>query len=144
MITARARSVDARSAAQVGRGRAWVGLWGGGVVWLLHFLSIWALAEFGCLGPLARPGALGVSVVAWLVLAVTALALALAGAATWLGWHTERRARSRGAGASDPAEAVAFAARVGWVAGALFTFVILIEAVPVLFYLRGCGDVGAT
>lgn len=123
------------------RGRVWVGLWGGGVAWLLHFLSSWALAEFGCMGPLARSGALGVSWVAWTVLGVTALALALAAAATWIGWQTERRARARPASSAD--EAAAFAARVGWIAGALFTLVVVVEAVPVLFYLRDCGDVGA-
>lgn len=126
----------------IGRGRVWVGLWGGGVAWLLHFLSSWALAEFGCLGPLARSGPLGLTRVSWWVLAVTALAVVLAAAATWVGWQTERRARALPP--SPSAEASAFAARVAWMAGAVFTLVVVVEALPVLFYLRGCGDVGAS
>ncbi len=132
----------------IGRGRVWLALWGGGAAWLAHFLTIWALAEFGCQTALARPGPLGVSPVAWLIVGATVVAAALAAGATVLAWRTERSA-GEGAGVgdvpgdgdvSDAVEAVTFTGRIGWVAGGFFTLVILVEAAPVLLYLRGCGE----
>lgn len=131
---------------RAGRGRIWGGLWGPAVAWLVHFLAIYALAEFGCLSPLAERVVLGASLVAWLVLAVTVACLALSGGVTWLAWRIDQRlsaaptAPATAGPEADPGpDAGRFAARAGWTSGLLFTLIIAVEAVPVFFYLRDCG-----
>ncbi|MCO5168649.1 MAG: hypothetical protein M9894_20095 [Planctomycetes bacterium] len=127
---------------QAGRGRIWVGLWGPAVVWLVHFLALYALAEFGCLSPLADRVVLGASLVAWLVLAVTAVCLALSGGITWLAWQVDQRLTplaTSGPEADPGPDAGRFAGRAGWMSGLLFTLIIAVEAVPVFFFLRDCG-----
>ena len=132
---------------EVSRARIWLGLWGGGLAWLVHFLTIYALAEFGGLSGLGERLVLGVSLVVWLVFAATLLTLLAAGAAIRISWSTSRRAREHDSATSGDLDADAapgpasdlFAGRVGWIAGALFAVAIVFEAIPALFYLRACG-----
>lgn len=112
----------------------WSCLWGGGVAWALHLMAVWVVAEFGCMSALGRPGPLGASWVAWVILGVSALCLALAGLATLASWRY-----SRGGGGSDGERPGRFAARTGLVANPLFIFIIIAQTLPVFFYLRDCG-----
>ncbi|MEX1049246.1 MAG: hypothetical protein WED15_06940 [Akkermansiaceae bacterium] len=112
----------------------WSCLWGGGVIWMLHLLAVWTIAEFGCLTALARPGPLEISWVAWLILAVSVVLLSLTGLITWISWR-----RAGGGGGSDGERPGRFAARVGLVVNPLFGLIIIAETLPVFFYLRDCG-----
>jgi len=114
--------------------RVWSCLWGGGLAWALHLAAVWAIAEFGCMTAMARPGPLEVSWVAWGILGVSVLCLALAGIATLESW---RQAHSgAGSGGERPAR---FAAGSGVVVNSLFMFIIIAQTLPVFFYLRDCG-----
>ncbi len=131
------RPIPTQPPAAAGRLLVWGSLWGGGVAWLLHLLAVWALAEFGCLSPLARPGPLEVSWVAWLGLAVSVLFFALGGVATWASWRCGRRF-----GAVTPPEGgdtVRFVARYGLVANPLFMLIIITQTLPFFYYLSDCG-----
>lgn len=123
---------------QAGRLLLWSCLWGGGVAWLVHLLSIWLLAEFGCLGALAEPGPLDVSRVAWLVLAASALCFVAAGVATLASWRCRRHGGDAGAG--EDAEAARFVSRYGLVANPLFMLIILAQTLPVFFHLSDCAS----
>lgn len=113
-----------------GRLRLWACLWGGGAAWTAHLLAVWLIAEFGCLTGLAKPGPLDISWVAWLILAVTVVCLALAGIATYASWRHARR---------DTGKPARFLGRTGLVANPLFMLVIIVQTLPVFFYLRDCG-----
>lgn len=106
----------------------WSCLWGGGVVWILHFLAVWVIAEFGCLTRLADPGPLEISWVAWLIMGVSLLCLGMAAGLSYFSWRCSR-------GGGD-----CFAARVGVVANPIFMLIIVAETLPVFYYLRDCGS----
>jgi hypothetical protein len=108
----------------------WVCLWGGGAAWLLHFIAIWICAEFGCISGLGRPGPLGISLVAWLVLAFTGIFIMLGNLALYNSWRLchHKHALER------------FVARCGLVLNAMFLLIIAVQSVPVFFYLKSCGS----
>jgi len=110
----------------------WSCMWGGGLAWLLHFLAIWICAEFGCLGGWGVAGPLEISRVAWLVLTVSGVCLALAGLASYASWHWCSRNSDSGI--------EAFVARYGTVANPVFMLVIAVQTLPVFFHLRDCGS----
>lgn len=110
----------------------WSRLWVGGLAWLLHFLSIWVAAEFGCLSSFARPGLGGVSVVAWIVLLLSAVFVGLAGFAAF------RSCRRTPVTAGDGSDA--FLGRFARVANGIFLLIIVVETLPVFFYLKDCGN----
>ncbi len=111
----------------------WSCLWGGGVAWALHLMTVWVLAEFGCMTALGRPGPFGFSWVAWTILGVSALCLAFAGLATLVCW---RHSQGEGTDGERPGR---FAARTGLVANPIFMFIIIAQTLPVFFYMRDCG-----
>jgi hypothetical protein len=111
------------------RWRLWACLWGGGCAWLLHFIVIWVCAEFGCISGLGRPGPLGVSIVAWLVLAFTVMFLALGSFALHASWGLRHREQ-----ALDR-----FVARCGLALNTFFLLVIAVQSIPVFFHLKNCG-----
>ncbi|MFO7655061.1 MAG: hypothetical protein R6X25_14780 [Candidatus Krumholzibacteriia bacterium] len=77
--------------------RRWFAFLAGGVAWTFHLLSIYAIGEFGCVSGLGRVTYGGVSAVAWLILGASALALAVAAAAAWVGYRDKRRDDRRNA-----------------------------------------------
>jgi hypothetical protein len=114
-----------------GRGALWFGLLGGAAAWTAHLTLAYAAAEFGCVGGLGVRGYLGVSLVAWLELALTAVTTLVAASATAVAYRAFRRLR--------PDEAAErYAARAGLLTSGLFTFIILFESIPILYYLHRC------
>lgn len=111
----------------------WFGLVGGGVGWLLHLLTAYAIAEFGCVGGLGGFWKGGILIVAWLEIALTIVAATIAGTATFVAYRCHRTLPSTGAAIAN-----AFTARAGMIASGILTFVILFESIPILFYLRSC------
>lgn len=119
--------------------RLWFGVLGGAIAWLVHLLLSYGIAEFGCVSPFRDAQWLGFSGVAWLEAATTVLAVAFAASAIVV---AQRNKAPWGGDAevvqhesSDPR---AFMARTGAIASALFLFIILVQALPILFYLRRC------
>jgi phage shock protein PspC (stress-responsive transcriptional regulator) len=120
----------------ISRPALWFGLLGGALAWLVHLLGAYAAAEFGCVGGLGERQQWGVSLVAWLVIAVTAAALVPAMAATLIAYRCYRRLPEGAADAEPSAERLA--ARAGMLTSGLFALVIVFESIPVLYYLRAC------
>ena len=110
----------------------WLSLFGGGVVWLLHFLLAWALSEWGCergSGVLA----LGISGTNWLLLLMTGVILIAAAAITWFSIHLQRRLAGRSRGPSEE-DVLRVAVRLNL----LFLFIIMVETIPVFYFLQRC------
>jgi hypothetical protein len=122
----------------VPRAQLWFGLLGGALAWAAHFISAYLLAEFGCVGGLAEYRFANVSYVAWLEIAVTAVAVLVAFAATMLAYRSSRRLQSRPPVSDDALHGEPYLARAGLYTSAIFTFVILFEAIPLFFYFRHC------
>lgn len=124
--------------APVGRLALRVSLLGGAVSWLLHLLLVYVVAEFGCLAGLGEVRFIGMTAVAWLLILVSVIALLMGAASTAVSHRAggKLRAQSADPGRDFPAEA--FAAQTGRMTNALFLFIILIESIPILYFLRHC------
>jgi heme/copper-type cytochrome/quinol oxidase subunit 2 len=118
----------------------WFGLLGGGVAWLGHLLSAYLIAEFGCVSGLGKRHMAGVTVVAWLILAASATALLVAGAAVWVAYRSRERLVAE-ADPADPEDDTApelSLARTGLTTSLIFLMIIAVETIPIFFYLRDC------
>jgi hypothetical protein len=118
-------------------GRFSVVLLGGGGAWTLHLLLAYAIAEFGCLSGWGRQQFAGFSLVAWLLLGLSLVALTLAGGATIAAARLRRRAEQR-VSEAEADRALVFGARLAFVTNLVFTVVIAVQSVPILYYLSGC------
>jgi hypothetical protein len=99
-------------------------LLGGGVAWTLHLVGAWAIAEFGILA--------GFGAVNALILALSAVMLLAAGAATLVSALVRRRATDE---STEAGRTVAFCARFGVVTNATFTAIIAAQTLPVFYFL---------
>jgi hypothetical protein len=128
----------------VPRPRLWFGLFGGALAWLVHLVGASIAAEWGCVAGLDRWQLLGVSAVAWLVIAISVLTLLAAAGATWSAYHVNRHyhdaaGHQRDTDAFDEHGTDVYMARTGlWTSG-LFVFIIAAESIPVLYFLTECG-----
>jgi heme/copper-type cytochrome/quinol oxidase subunit 2 len=118
----------------------WFGLLGGGVAWSWHLLSAYLIAEFGCVSGLGERHVAGVSVVAWLILAASAIALLVVGAALWVAYRSrERLAREADPANDDDDTAPELSlARTGFITSVIFLMIIAVQTIPIFFYLRNC------
>jgi hypothetical protein len=114
------------------------GLLGGAVAWLGHLLAAYLIAEFGCLSQLKDTMFMGLTAVAWLILAVSVVTLLAAAAATVVAWMAWRRLKAYPHETTDPRGAVAHFAYAGMIMSGLFTFVIAVESIPIFWFLREC------
>lgn len=115
----------------------WFSLLGGGVAWTLHLLVGYAVAEFGCVSYLANHAWLGISAVAWMLLALTLVTMALAAASAWMAWRGEQ-ATPPLPEATDMAAADHYIVRVGIITNLIFIFIIVAQSIPIFFFLRDC------
>lgn len=114
-------------------------LLGGGIAWLLHFLAIYVISEFGCVSGWSDWIVGRLSMVVWLLLLATLLTGAMAVAAVWAAAHTRKTLRGAEAeDAAEPAETKSFVGRLSLILNGLFLFIILVQAVPIFFYLKSC------
>jgi hypothetical protein len=121
----------------VNRAALWFGLLGGAIAWTLHLVFAYVIAEFGCVGRTTRQEYLGITQVAWLELALTAGTTLAAVAATAVAFRHNRRLRSREANDANVA-AERDTAWTGVLTSGTFTFIIVFESIPILYYLHGC------
>jgi hypothetical protein len=121
---------------EVGRAAMWFGLLGGAGAWTAHLLLAYSVAEFGCLSGFGERSYMTISVVAWLEVAVTALTAVIAAFAAFVAFRSYRILRSQDVVETTAAEE--YTARVGLITSGIFTFIILFESIPILYYLRTC------
>ena len=115
----------------------WFGILGGAVAWTLHLLGAYLIAEFGCELGIDRRVYGGINIVAWSLLGTSAVMVAVAAASCIVGWRIMAR-KSRGGESNVRERTNRELARTGAVANGLFTFVIAIQSIPIVFYLRSC------
>ena len=122
------------------RWRVGFALAGGAIAWLAHLLLAYAIAEFGCVAGWGAFGFLGVTAVAWLLIGVSVPLLATAALAGLVSWRLQQRLPGpRGADVpEDSPGAGQFAAYFGIITNVLFTAIILVESIPILFHLQHC------
>lgn len=116
----------------------WFGLLGGAVAWLVHLLSAYAIAEFGCVGTLTSIVFLTITAVAWMEIGVSLLTLLAAIAAVVVAYRSRRRLQAKTENEAAVPRGELFLARTGLITSILFVLVILVESVPIFFYLQGC------
>lgn len=117
----------------------WFGVLGGAIAWLVHLMLSYGIAEFGCVSQFHELRFLGFTAVAWLEVGVSLLTLAVAIAATLIA----RRNTSYFSGEVEAARVESgdprvFMARSGMLSSGIFAFIIAVQALPILFYLRDC------
>lgn len=122
---------------RVSRGTLWFGTLGGGFAWVVHLMGSYVISEFGCRSGLNRVSWLGMTAVAWLLVALSAATLLTAMVSTWVARTCERQLET----ARDDWETIrseADIARAGWMASGLFSLVILVQSIPIIYYLKHC------
>jgi hypothetical protein len=122
---------------EVGRPALWFGLLGGASAWTAHLLLAYGVAEFGCVSGLGERIYLGISIVAWLEVAATVLTTVIAASAAIVAHRCHGILRSQKLKEADAA-AAEYTARAGFITSGIFTFIILFESIPILYYLRTC------
>lgn len=125
-----------KAIAPVSRFRLWFGLFGGAVAWTIHLLAAYAIAEFGCVSSFREARFLGITGVAWGILALTVLTLILAVGGLLIARRSDRLLREEILQKEDDPEA--FMANVGWITSVVFVAIIVAQTLPVLYYLRSC------
>ena len=111
---------------------------GGGGAWLVHLVAAYAIAEFGCVGRLRQVSFAGLTAVAWMIIATSLLTLLIAVASTLIAYRSERRLRGCHDANELRSDAEAEVARTGWITSSLFALVILVESLPIFYYLKDC------
>jgi hypothetical protein len=111
---------------------------GGGIAWLAHLVLAYVVAEFGCVSGLGRVQWQGLSVVTWMLLGMTVLTLGLALAATLVAWRNRRRLLRAWGERSESHEAEDFTSRLAFITDALFVGIIVVQSVPILYFLPAC------
>lgn len=109
-------------------GRRWFALLGGAVAWFVHLIGMFAISEFGCVAELDERRLASISMVALLLLAASVVPLIVAIAAAVVGYRD----------AAGPPEHEQWLSRAGWLLSLLFAVIVLVQAIPALFYLTGC------
>lgn len=121
--------------------RLWVGVWGGGIAWTVHFLLAAGIAEWGCLTGLSARSLWGMTAVAWSIILVSVVMALIAMAVTWIACYEMRRLNLRSDEQSDPYDRLGnrrFMARTGFAVSAFFLLIIIAQSLPILFYLSEC------
>jgi hypothetical protein len=127
----------AQQKVEVGRNALWFGLLGGAIAWTFHLLFAYGAAEFGCVGQSGERSYAGISLVAWLELALTVTTAICSAVAAAVAYRIHKRLQQSGQG-PETARAERNLAKAGILTSGLFTFIILFESIPVFYYLRDC------
>lgn len=109
----------------------WYGLLGGPVIYSLHFLAVYWIAEAACQANLLRYRVLGLEAISFWVLLLTVVAAALTAYGALLAYHNGRRTRDNEA--QNLPSYPPFMAFVGLWLSAGFTMVILLTGLPAFF-----------
>ncbi len=111
-------------------------LLGGGTAWFGHLVFAYLIAEFGVLTHLHRTTWSGVSAVVWLIAGLSVLMFLIATLASWAAWNERARDPGRVGDAEDVTHAGRFCRRFGLATNLAFTVVIVIQTIPIFYFLR--------
>ncbi len=126
------------------RAALWFGFLGGAAAWTAHLLLAYFFAEFGCVGELRERFVFGLTAPTAIIALLSALLLLVAGLATLVSY---RSAKQMGISIIDSTEAeekqrqvgpAIYLTRAGVLMSGLFVFVILVQSLPILYFLRSC------
>ena len=124
--------------------RWWWTALNGPVTWFIYFMLVYMIADLGCQAGWGQVLVMGFNLVELLVVLSTIIAVLVTLLGVWMSyrdWHTVREI-SRGDSPIDRLlERRQFIAFSGMIMSILFTFAILVTAVPVGF-LSACGGLG--
>ena len=121
--------------------RAWFGMVGAPIIWFVHFVIVWALGEFGCGAGLADDTVLTDGSLKLFVLVATVIGLIGTFASTFVAYQIWQQYRQAAPQSGDTALGrQRFMALTGMALGILFTIVVILDALPVLF-VSTCGSV---
>jgi hypothetical protein len=115
----------------------WFSLLGAPSAWLVHFLAIWVIAEWGCLAGWSRFTILGFDAITVLLVLATFMVLPLVIAAGLMAWRIWQRTRAN-ANDRGSEHRSAYMSFGGVVLSTLFAFAIFLESLPALL-LHPCG-----
>lgn len=118
-------------------GKYWLALLGGALAWLTHLLFSYTLGEFGCESALATYSYLGINAVAWGLMALTLLTALAAAGSIFLAYRLQPSNHDHENHATNFVARV-YASRAGLIADVAFLLIILVESVPILYYLQQC------
>lgn len=136
MTTSQPKNVPDEPLPRRVRARLWFAQLGGGVAWTLHLIGCYLIAEWGCIAGLDRHQWLGIALPSWLLIGWTAMALLLGCAATLVALRLRRHAADR---PEDRHGAVVRSgARAALWSSGLFSTIVAVQGVPLLFFLGGC------
>lgn len=116
----------------------WFSLWGGGAAWLIHLLLAYAIAEFGCATDFRYVTFLNVTAVAWLLIVVSLGTIVLAGSAAYVGFRNRQMLQAEGQNPRRQSGTELYAAKTALLLNILFIVVILVQTLPILFFLDRC------
>jgi hypothetical protein len=115
---------------QTQNGRLWLGFLTGPIVYIVYFIVVWALGEFGCLAGIQQLSLLGQNPIRFGVLVFTAVAAFITlmiGILSFRRWRQVRHEPGQNGG-----NYAQFMLLVGTWLNGLFTLVILMSAIPML------------
>lgn len=120
----------------------WIGLLAAPVIWSVHFLVVYGLVEFACDYGWFSNNAGGLTVLTWIIVGATALALGLILYAGWSAYHRWNRLTRGGKEAGDAPGIGSegprrFLALGGLLLSVLFFMMVLLILFPALL-LRAC------
>lgn len=128
------------AAAGIGGARLAFAVLGGAAAWTFHLLVIAIIAEWGYFAGTQQREILGITAVAFWILAATAAAVLGAAAATWVSHRLYSQIASHDGLAGSPTDAdpertFPFLATTAVISNWVFLFIIAAQAIPVFFYL---------
>jgi hypothetical protein len=129
---------DRRPPPKVNRWLLYFGLLGGAIAWAAHLLAVYVIGEFGCFTAFRERMFAGMTVVAWLVILATVAATGVGLAAVWVAYRLDVILEVGERGGTDTPASRAHLARLGLITSALFVFIILAQAFPIIYFLREC------
>ncbi len=112
---------------------------GGGIGWGLHLLLAWVISEFGCIAGWGDRSVGPITMVSLSILIATVISAGIAAAAVMVAMKA-----SRGSGVTSGDHAVVaaenkgFISRFSFIMNMIFLFIILVQSIPVFFYLKEC------
>lgn len=121
--------------------RLWVGVWGGGIAWTVHFLTAALIAEWGCLTGLSARTLWGMTAVAWSIILVSVVMALVASVVTWVAYREMLCLNTPSDEQSDLYDRLGnrrFMARTGFAASSFFLLIIIAQSLPILFFLSEC------
>ncbi|MFW7381881.1 MAG: hypothetical protein ACOH5I_23950 [Oligoflexus sp.] len=117
----------------------WLGFLGTAILWFIGFLYAWIVSEFGCQSAARDTVILGVSLVAVLQLVGRLVVLAIAFSLLRYCQRILKKASHTAAYADIQEDTLKiFLARSGLIAGQILFAVLLVESIPIFFFLKTC------